>query len=299
MIKNLLKETKQFILQNPKYTKLMLIVWFCRFFYILVLLAYNVNTILIYKFDSWLSVLTLFEYFKTSLSNSNIWWLIILFVVLFAIWYLILYPVWLSAWVHALSDDEKSISKPFMKWLKDFFLMFELNALALSFGEYTFLMTVLRLYMLDILSNWFAIWLVAMWWLSVLFSSIFWQYARFILVLEKNKDWKDLWIFEAIWKSISLALMNFSMTFKWFVTRVAVSLLFYFRIVIVIAVPLILIYFLVASGAIAVQNQWIVWLLWAVTLLTGTYMMTSVWAYFNRFWFKLYEKAKESIKKPT
>lgn len=296
MIKDLLRETKEFLVWDRKYTMLMFIVWFCRFFYILVLLAYNVNTILIYKFDSWLSVLTLFEYFKTSLANSNIWWLILLFVILFAIWYLLLYPVWLSAGVHALAIDEKSVSKPFMKWVKDFFLMFELNALALSFWEYTFLMTVLRLYTLDILSNWFAIWLILIWWWSVLFSSIFWQYAKFILVLEKNKDWKDLWIFEAIWKSISMTLVNFWTTFKWFLTRVAVSLLFYFRILIIIAVPLILIYFLVASGTITSQNQWIVWILWALTLFVGTYMMTSVWAYFTRFWYKLYENTKEKFK---
>lgn len=291
MLKDLLKKTKEYILTTPWFITLIFVIGFCRYFYIIILLANNLNTLSTYRRSKWIDVNSLFTTVKDWVSTSNIWWLIAVLIV-FAIWYMILYPVWLSAWIHFVHDKEKSPSKAFSRWLKDFFLMFEFNGLALSFWEFTYLTTTSRLFAIDVLSNGFILWLDILWWSCVLFASIFRQYAKFILVLEKDKDGKDLWIFKAIRKSMSLAISNFRFTFKWFVSRIVVSILFYIRMIIIIAVPLLIIYFLVTSHIIWPSTERIIWILVLITMFMATYVFVLIQAFFVKFQYEMYKKVK-------
>lgn len=289
MLKDLLKETKEYILKVPKFITLIFAIWFCRYFYIIILLVNNINTLSTYRRWKWIDINNLFTTIKDWVSTNNIWWIIAILII-FGLWYLIFYPVWLSAWIHFVNDEEKSPSAAFSKWLKDFFLMFEFNWLALSFWEFTYLTTTSRLFAIDILSNNFVLALDLMWWFFVLFASIFWQYSKFILVLEKDKDGKDIWIFKAIRKSMSLAVSNFQYTFKWFISRIIVSILFYFRMLIIVAVPLLIIYFLYTSNIIWQSNQWIITLLIIITMLIATYLFVLVQAFFVKFQYEMYKK---------
>jgi hypothetical protein len=142
------------------------------------------------------------------------------------------------------------------------------------------------------LGSWLAIWLVGIWWLCVLFSSIFRQYAKYILVLEK-KDGKNMWISEALKKSMNLTISNFGLTFKWFLAKAWMTIVFYFKIAIIITVPLLLIYFL-ATSDIMWNNQRIIRIIWVLTMIIATFMLTSTQAFFFKFRHLLYKKAKEN-----
>ena len=291
MLKDLLKKTKEYLLTTPWFITLIFVIGFCRYFYIIILLANNLNTLSTYRWWKWINISDLFTTVKDWVSTNNIGWIIAILII-FAIWYLILYPVWLSAWIHFVHDQEKSTSKAFSRWLKDFFLMFEFNGLALSFGEFTYLTTTSRLMAIDVLSNGFILGLDILRWSCVLFASIFRQYAKFILVLEKDKDWKDLWIFKAIRKSMSLAISNFRFTFKGFLSRIVVSLLFYFRMIIIIAIPLLIIYFLVTSDMIWSRNSRIIRTLVLITMFIATYLFVLIQAFFVKFQYEMYKKVK-------
>lgn len=291
LLKDLLKQTKEYILNTPGFITLIFTIWFCRYFYIIILLANNLNTLFTYRRDKWIDITSLFTTVKDGVSTSNIWWIIAVLIV-FAIWYLILYPVWLSAGIHFVNDKEKKPTQAFSRWLKDFFLMFEFNWLALSFWEFTYLTTTSRLFAIDVLSNNFILVLDLIWWFFVLFTSIFRQYSKFILVLEKDKDWKDLWIFKAIRKSMSLAISNFWFTFKWFVSRITISILFYIRMIILIAIPLLIIYFLITSNIIWPGNERIIRLIAIVTMFIATYVFVLIQAFFVKFQYEMYKKVK-------
>ena len=293
MIKKILNDSKQYILENPKFTNLAFMIWFCRFFYITFFLAYNVNSLLTYKLEKWLSILTLFQYFWDLTTENNLIPLIIIILIIFAIWYAIWYPIWISANINFLKDNNNNIWTAITKWFKDFFSMFELNALYFSFWPYTYFSTIFKLYILDVLWNWLIIWLVIIRWLCVLFASIFRQYAKYILVLEKDKNGKDLWVFESIKKSMSLSLSNLGITFKWFLWKVRVTLLFYFKLTIIIAIPLLVIYFLATSNTIWTNSQRIVRAIWGITMIIATFLLTSTQAFFFKYRYTLYNKIKE------
>lgn len=290
-LKDILKTSKQYLLDTPNFIRLIFTIWFCRYFYIIIILANNINTLFTYRLDRWLDVASLFTTVKNWVITNNIG-RVIAVLIIFAIGYLLMYPVWLSAWVHFVADKDKSISRSFAHGLKDFFLMFEFNWLALSFWEFTYITTTSRLFAIDILDNWIMLGLDILWLIFVIFASIFWQYAKYILVLEKWKNGEDLWIFEAIKRSISLSVSNLWFTFKWYITRIIVSLLFYIRMVVILAVPLLILYFLVTSDII-VWHTWIIWLLVTITILLWTYLFVVIQAFFVKFQYEMYKKVTE------
>lgn len=293
MIKKFLNDSRTYLLQHKRFVNLVFVVWFCRFFYIVFFLAYNVNTLLTYKLEKWLSIFTIFQLFVDLVNKNNLLWLVIVVLILFAIWYALGYPIWISANIHFLSKDwDESISSALSGWIKDFFSMFELNWLAFSFWAYTYFSTIFRLYILDILNSGLAIWLISIRWICVLFSSIFRQYAKYILVLEK-KDWKDIWISEALKKSMNMTISNFGLTLKWFLAKARMTMVFYFKIAIIVTVPLLLIYFLATSDVIWAGGQRIIWVMWVLTMIIATFMLTSTQAFFFRFRYLLYKEAKQ------
>ena len=293
MIRKYLNDSRTYLLEHKKFVKLAFLVWFCRFFYIVFFLAYNVNTLLTYKLEKWLSIFTIFQLFVDLVNENNLLRLVILVLILFAIWYALGYPIGISANIHFLDkNNNESIGTALSEWIKDFFSVFELNGLAFSFWAYTFFSTVFRLYILDILNSGLAITLVIVWGLCVLFSSIFWQYAKYIMVLEK-KDWKNMWISEALKKSMNLTISNFGLTIKWFLAKAWMTIVFYFKIAIIVTVPLLVIYFLATSDVIWPGAQRVIWVIWVLTMIIATFMLTSTQAFFFKFWHLLYKKAKE------
>jgi len=284
MIKQFLRETKAFLVQKPKLIRLTFWVSICRSVSILLLLAYNINNILIYRFGKWMSIFTVFQYFLDTITSNHIVWLIIVLIIFIAIGYVFLYPMWISATIHFLNNKDESISKAIGKWTNDFFTMFELNALAFSFWPYTYIITLLRLVTLNVLNSGFVIWLIIVWWIAVLFASIFWQYAKFLIV----EEW--LWVFEAIKKSMWITTTNLWITFKWVITKCLVLFIFYFKIIIVVGVPLLIMYLLITLNIINENNERLLWTIGIITTLLASYIIGITQAFFMTFWHKIYHK---------
>ncbi|HKL44184.1 MAG TPA: hypothetical protein VJ892_02820 [Candidatus Absconditabacterales bacterium] len=287
MIKQFIKDTKNFLLKKPKLVRLAFLVGFCRSLSVILLLAYNINNVLIYRFDKGLSVFTVFQYFIDEITRNHIVGLVIIIAIFIAIGYIFLYPMGISATIHFLNNKKESISKAVGKGANDFFTMFELNALAFSFGPYTYLVTILRLITLDVLNSGFVIGLIILWGLIVLISSIFWQYAKFLIVEE------DLGVFEAIKKSMGITVTNMGITLKGVIVKFIISCMFYFKMIIVISAPLLLIYFLISTNIIHSNNERIIRTIGIITTIIATYILSTIQAFFITFRHKIYHHILE------
>ena len=78
----------------------------------------------------------------------------------------------------------------------------------MPFGLFTFSTVVLRLYLIDVLGNVVIDILIGIRGIMVLFASIFWSYAKVIIILE------GVQVFDAIKKSTKLAFLNPGLSIK-------------------------------------------------------------------------------------
>ncbi|HOG15003.1 MAG TPA: hypothetical protein PK674_00225 [Candidatus Absconditabacterales bacterium] len=284
MILSLLRESKDYIKNNNKFIKLVFYISFGKLLYTLVLISYNINNLLIYRFDKGLPRMSTLKYFLEEIISNHLVWLVILIAFIILIGYVFLYPTGMSAIIHFLKDKKNSIGKAIGKGVTDFFVMFELNALAFSFGFYTYAITVLRLFTLGILDNTIAIILVSVWGLAALFSSIFWQYAKFLIVIE------NMGVFEAIKKSISITITNIGVTIRGRVMQLVTYILFYFKAFIIASAPMLLVYFLINAGLADRGFKRVIRLIGIITVILIIYMISIIQAFFRKFWFKMYNK---------
>lgn len=295
MIRNTLKQSKNFLLKNHKFIRLVFFIAFGKLLYTIILLAYNVNNLLIYRFNKGWSTLSTIQYLRIEVQSHSLVWLVILLAIIVLVWYVFLYPSGMAATIHFLKDKKNNIGKSIWKWIWDFFAMFELNALSFSFWIYTYAITVLRLFTLWILNSNIAIILVVVRWLVVLFASIFWQYAKFILVMEKKHE-KDedekIWIFDAIKKSISLSINHIGITFRWWIMQIITWIWFYIKTFVIIAIPLLVIYFLVNSNINTNGFEWLIRIISGITTILTIYMFSMIQAFFRKSWFDIYQTIK-------
>lgn len=78
----------------------------------------------------------------------------------------------------------------------------------MPFGLFTFSTVVLRLYLIDVLGNVVIDILIGIRGIMVLFASIFWSYAKVIIILE------GVQVFDAIKKSTKLGFLNLGLSIK-------------------------------------------------------------------------------------
>ena len=78
----------------------------------------------------------------------------------------------------------------------------------MPFGLFTFSTAVSRLYLIDVLGNVVIDILIGIRGIMVLFASIFWSYAKVIIILE------GVQVFDAIKKSTKLAFLNLGLSIK-------------------------------------------------------------------------------------
>jgi hypothetical protein len=62
---------------------------------------------------------------------------------------------------------------------------------------------------------------------------------------------------------------------------------------VILAIPLLVLYFLVTSEIIGVWNTRIIWLLVIITILLGTYLFVVNQSFFVKFQYEMYKKVTE------
>lgn len=291
MFKRILRDSITKIVEDTRLIRLSFLVTFCHFISIVYLIVWNINNLLTYRYEKWIPMSKALEYILNRSQDNNMTVAIIIVVAIIFIWYSLLYPIWESAMIHYLDKEWQRTWKVIWKWVNDFFVMFEFEAMMFSFGIFTYLITTLRMFMLNILDNSFIIILIIIWWVVVLLATILWSYAKFIIVLE----WQN--VFSAIKRSASLTIMNFGTTIKFVVIQLFLMIRFLINAIVVMGIPFLIVYIAIWLNVIESKIVWYVIAISVIVLLfLMAYINAIIEAFFMTYRYKVYKSITEEAK---
>lgn len=284
MFKKILQASAQSLLSRPKIMRLAFFTLVCFSIVRLYYLIYYFNTILIWKYESGVQISDALMYFINTLNEHHAIGTIIVAIIIIIVGYLRLYPIGQASVIFALQEPEKSNFSAFSKGLGRFFPMLEYGGLSVPFGLFTFSTVVLRLYLIDVLGNVVIDILIGIRGIMVLFASIFWSYAKVIIILE------GVQVFDAIKKSTKLAFLNLGLSIK--LMFVEFILLFRFLITwaLIVGLPLGLVYLSVWLNIL--DNRFVEWLIRVIAgilLLILSYINCIVETFFLTYWYQAYQ----------
>jgi len=113
-----------------------------------------------------------------------------------------IYPIGEASIIYHIKNEGKHIASSISKGMKKFFVMLEFNGLGFAFGLYTLITVIGRLRMMGILDNTILQIVIGLRGFLVLFATFLRPYTKYYIIE------KDLGVFDAIKKSIYLAMNN-------------------------------------------------------------------------------------------
>jgi len=293
MFKKILRESIIKITEDTRLIRLSFLVTFCHFVSVIYLVVWNLNNLLTYRYEKWIPLWTALEYILNRSQNNHMTLILVILIIVILIWYSLIYPIGEAAMIHYLDGEWQKIWRVIWKWVNDFFVMFEFDAMLFSFGFFTFIITTLRMFMLSIIDNVFIISLIIIWWIAVFIATILWSYAKFAIVLE----WQN--VFGAIKRSSALTIMNFGKTIKFVVIQLFLLIRFLLNAIVIMGIPFLIVY--VAIWLNVIESK-IVWYVIAITVIVLLFLMAYInaiiEAFFMTYRYKVYKNiTEEEVKK--
>lgn len=284
MFKKILQASAQALLSRPKIIRLAFFTLVCFSIVRLYYIIYYFNTILIWKYESGVPISDALVYFITTLNEHHAIWTIIVAVIIIIVGYLWLSPIGQASVIFALREPEKSNFSAFSKGIGRFFPMLEYGGLSIPFGLFTFCTVLLRLYLIDVLENTLVDILIGIWGIMVLFASIFWSYAKVIIVLD------GVQVFDAIKKSTKLAFMNLGLSMRLMLVEVLLLLRFLVTGAFIVGIPVGLVY--IAVWLNLLNNtlvESVIWVISGTLLLIMAYINCIIETFFLTYWYQAYQ----------
>lgn len=288
MGKRIIAAALQLVMEDNKLVRIAFITSFCHSLIILFLLAFNINNMIVARFEKGIPLWDVLEFMVQSGVKWNIVPILIISIIVLLIWYAILYPIWQAALIHYLHDKKFSMRDAMAKWVTTFFPMFEYSALAGTFSISTFIFIVIRLFTLNIADNVFIRILFSIWWFSIFVIAILWPYTRYVIVLE------DMSIYDAIKRSVYYSIRNLRQTTKFVLLELILLVRFFLNIIIVMWIPFILMY--IASWLNILDSRTvgiIIAIISIILVLWTAYINGIIEAFFASYWYKVYHKIVE------
>ncbi|MFZ2151260.1 MAG: hypothetical protein WAZ12_02745 [Candidatus Absconditicoccaceae bacterium] len=292
MFKRILRDSITKIVEDTRLIRLSFLVTFCHFVSIVYLIVWNINNLLTYRYEKGIPMGDALKYILTRSQNNNMTVAIIIVVAIIFIGYSLLYPIGESAMIHYLDKEGQRTGKVIGKGVNDFFVMFEFEAMMFSFSIFTYLITTLRMFMLNILDNMFIITLIIIWGVVVLLATILWSYAKFAIVLEGQN------VFSAIKRSASLTIMNFGTTIKFVVIQLFLMIRFLINAIVVMGIPFLIVYIAIRLNVIESKVVgYVIAISVVVLLFLMAYINAIIEAFFMTYRYKVYKSITEEAKK--
>ena len=283
MFRQILQSSVRTLLERPNIIRLGFLTLFCFSIVRLYYIVYYFNNILIWKYESWVQISDALMYFISTLNNHHAMWSVIIAVIVIIVWYLWLYPIGQAAVVNALHYPEKSSTTVFFKGVNRFFPMLEYGGLSIPFWLFTFFTVIIRLDLMDVLSNGLVEAMVWIWWLMVILASVLWQYVVIIISLEGCQ------VFDAIKKSTKIAFSNITLSTQLMLVELVLLLRFLITWAIIVWIPLWLVY--IAIWLDIMNNsfvEWTIWVIWWILLFLLSYINCIIETFFLTYWYKAY-----------
>ncbi len=217
---------------------------------------------------------------------------VIIWTLIFLIVYFILTPIFewgLIKYIKAKDTGEDiSTSDAFWQWIYKFFPLFEYNNMFSEFkiisilNGYLFTIRFIWVEFISILSYIFLLLLFLWIIINVLFA-----YSKYIIILE-NKS-----VFEAIWISSKIAILNFKKTLKLYLLMFLLNLRVIFNFIIFLSFPIVMIaaiglittkiFLIVAITILSILFIFCILVLWYITAVLEV-LKTSIWYFAYKEW---------------
>lgn len=225
-----------------------------------------------------------FEYIQFFMDNIQFAWVIVTLIITLAVWYFLLPPIADWALISYLNNPEKWWKSSIWKWLLNFFPMFEYNSMMSVVNYLIFFIAVTRLWDMGILENTFVQVVILIWAFIIFFSTIFFHYSKFLIIIE----W--YWPVDAIKKSIALTLENFGITLKFVLMNYFLYIRFLLNIVIIVIIPWIFIWIFYTLWIDDIQIiQYSMYIIFWILILLTAYINWIIEAFFTTYWYKVYK----------
>ncbi len=287
--KNILLSSYKEILEDNKLIRLAALTTFIYSLIFVVYVMYHVYYFFADSADQREEVFQIsMEYIEFIMANIEFLGIAIGWIITVAIWYFLLPPIADWAMITYVNSVHKSASKSLANWLYNFFTMFEYHALTSVVKFLIYFIAVSRLYVIWVLDNIIVQIVVGIRTLLIFFTSLFFHYSRFLIILE------GYWSLESIKKSIILSLQNFRITLKFVLINYLLYLRFFLNIIIIVVVPLTFVWLV---NRLWVYDEWfvryILYILFWILILIVAYINAIIEAFFISYWHKVYETVKQ------
>lgn len=212
-------------------------------------------------------------------------------IILFVI-HMLISPICEAAAIKYIESDEKNNSASIWDslgvWIYRFFPVFEYNNIFSQFkvisilNAYLFLIRFLGPAYISYIS--YALWVLLL--LSIIVNILF-SYAKYFIIVE-NK-----WVFESVWASSKMAMVNFTTTTKLYFLMFFLNLRVIFNFVIFLSFPLLMVaavsyitsqvYLTIAIIFLSIIFIVLILILWYLTAVLEIFK-TSLWYFAYKMW---------------
>ena len=227
-------------------------------------------------------------YFVNAIQRFNILRLIIAIAVIFILWISIFWPIWRQALLYSIDNPNMRTSTAFVKWWKKWWIMAEfwwVNMWWLSMRS-VFIFAV-RFWMLWYLNNPVIITVFIIWITCVLWKIVLWPYVNYYIVLKDYSAW------DAVIKSMSLALSNLWLTLRGLLRQAVIRCRFLINSCIAIWIPVIIMVFFIQMDIINNATIEIIsWILVSFWLLVFIYLEAVFTAFDYTYRYKIFLEAE-------
>lgn len=288
MTRTLITEALDIIIHDNKLVRLAFLTSFCHTIIIVLLLVLNLNNLIVARFEKWVPLGQAIEFILQRSSTHNVTSILIITIVVLIIGYAIVYPIGEAALIFYLKDKKYSISNAIGNGMNTFFPMFELSALAGSFSITSYILIIIRVFMLDIANSVFIQILLGIWGFFIIIVALSRPYTKFCIVME----W--LTVADAIKRSIWLSLRYFWTTAKFVILEMLLIIRFLINVLVIVGIPIIMLYI---ANAVNILNANIVGTIIAITviilILITTYINGIIEAFFIAYRYKWFNRILE------
>lgn len=288
MLKQIVKETVKILINRPRIIRLALLTSYSYTFYQIYWILYFINWLVNIKYNSWVDVSNALIYFVNAIQRFNILRLIIAIAVIFILWISIFWPIWRQALLYSIDNPNMRTSTAFVKWWKKWWIMAEfwwVNMWWLSMRS-VFIFAV-RFWMLWYLNNPVIITVFIIWITCVLWKIVLWPYVNYYIVLKDYSAW------DAVIKSMSLALSNLWLTLRGLLRQAVIRCRFLINSCIAIWIPVIIMVFFIQMDIINNATIEIIsWILVSFWLVVFIYLEAVFTAFDYTYRYKIFLEAE-------
>lgn len=288
MLKQIVKETVKVLIDRPKIIRLALLTSYAYTFYQIYWIIYFINWLVNIQYNSWVDISDALIYFVNAIQRFNIFWLILIIIIVFIVWISIFWPIWRQALLYSIDDENMKFSNAFVKWWKKWWVMAEFGWINMWWlNMWSVFIFIVRFWMLWYLNNPIIKMVFIIWITCVISKTIAWPYVNYYIVL------KDCSARDAVLKSMSLTFSNLWLTLRWLWRQAIIRCRFLLNSCISIWVPVIIMVLavhlnIISNSVIEVLSR----ILISFGLLVFIYLEAIFKAFNYTYWYKIFLEAE-------